>query len=66
MTLANTSIEMLVGLVEIKMLSMEVRDYEDKRNMKALTRCRSELISLARESVGVKLVPMHVDLEAVA
>ena len=66
MTLANTSIEMLVDLVEIKMLSMEVRDCEDKRILNALTRCRSELILMARESARVKLVSLHADLEAIA
>ena len=52
MTLAKTSIEMLVDLVEIKMLSMEVRDLEDKQVMSALTQCRSELISMAGKPAG--------------
>ncbi len=68
MALSTNSIEMLVDLVEIKMLCMEVRDDNDRVAMEALAKCRHELIVMARSTAGVKLVPMSQpdDLPAVA
>ena len=59
MSLSKPSIEILADLVEIKMLSMEMRDHEDERVMAALIDCRHELIDMAKNVRGVKLVPLH-------
>ena len=59
MALSKTSIEILADLVEIKMLSMEMRDHEDERVMEALIQCRHEIIDIAKNVRSVKLVPLH-------
>ncbi len=57
MTLSESSVEMLVDLVEIKMLFMAEDAPHEQRTIARLSKCRQELIAIAREIGGVRLVP---------
>ncbi len=58
MSLSGSSIEMLVDLVEIKMLRMAEDGPHNRRTIAKLSKCRQELIAIARQIGGVTLVPM--------
>ncbi len=60
MSLSGSSVEMLVDLVEIKMLYMTEDAPHDQRTIAKLNKCRQELIAIAREIGGVRLVPMSL------
>ncbi len=60
MSLSGSSVEMLVDLVEIKMLYMTEDAPHDQRTIAKLSECRQELIAIAREIGGVRLVPMSL------
>ena len=60
MSLSGSSIEMLVDLVEIKMLYMAEDGPHDQRTIAKLSKCRQELIATARDIGGVRLVPMSL------
>ncbi len=60
MSLSGSSVEMLVDLVEIKMLCMAEDASHERRTIAKLRRCRQELITIAREIGGVRLVPMSL------
>ena len=60
MTLSVSSVETLVDLVEIKMLCMMQSDSQDQRAIAVLIKCRAELIAIAKETQGVKLVPFSM------
>lgn len=56
MNLSRKCIETLIDLVEIKLGSIEVCDNEDARVLAVLERCRRELMALAAETGGSKVV----------
>ncbi len=60
MSLSVSSVEMLVDLVEIKMLHMTKDAPHDRRAIAKLSKCRQELIAIAREIGGVRLVPVSL------
>ena len=60
MSLSGSSVEMLVDLVEIKMAYMTEDVPHDQRAIAKLSKCRQELIAIAREFGGVRLVPMSL------
>ncbi len=60
MTLSGSSVEMLVDLVEIKMLFMAEDAPHEQRTIAKLSKCRHELLSIAREIGGVRLIPLSV------
>lgn len=60
MSLSGSSVEMLVDLVEIKMGYMAEDGHHDQRAIAKLGKRRQELIAIAREIGGVRLVPMSL------
>ncbi len=60
MTLSGCSVEMLLDLVEIKMLFMAEDAPHEQRTIARLSKCRQELITIARENGGVGPVPLSL------
>ncbi len=60
MSLSGSSVEMLVDLVEIKMLYMTEDAPHDQRSIAKPSKCRQELIAIARKVGGVRLVPVSL------
>lgn len=58
MALSNKSIEALMKLVEIKLDCVEIFDREDAREVKALERCRNELLALGGKDGATNVVEM--------
>ncbi len=60
MTLSGSSVEMLLDLVEIKMLFIAEDAPHEQRTIARLSKCRQELIAITREIGGVGPAPLSL------